>query len=317
MDNRAIREAKKPTKLSLILPVVMIVVGLISIYSATELKIRGEEINIYYASAKIILIVAGLIPLMTPRRTAYMSIGFYALGLGAGRAIRSIPQILSPSPVICFVGLILLVCGANLAYNGVNYMTIRSRAPVMMRYMTLILATVYLVLFFYELYMGISVQDIFMEDPDNIGYMVLYCTLLVVLFSKEVTDDMPLGRVDVKLTDICSNVHMGNTVSISAPDLAVLKDGLGGNEDWSRKTVCGETVGESCIQLQTAYGLRDVVVQKWSGRPGLFLSVVDDRRDSFISGKRFNVIRIDEGDGIVLLCCEDGTRLRLMKEGSA
>ena len=310
MNNRERRERRYSTVPSLFLVAMMIGTGLLMVslrvfgldYGETEIFI---EDNIYGLIGRAILIVGGLVILYCAYRKKgnYFSVGIYALTLGLSRVIRSIPGLLVPNDgnfindVRFYAALVFIVIGGNLALSGYNHLTVKTKDPGKMKYMSLLLLTVYSLYLGYNLYSGEDVVGVFLSDINMFGYLPLYVGLLTVLFTRELIENAPTGRIASFLSSMSSSVYVGDSIMISRGDADRIVEGFQNTDSWKEITVGDMVLRENSIVMNTHNGNKDVVLERWPDSDCLYLTVINDIDDSFIGGQRMKAVRYEtEGD---------------------
>ena len=210
MDNRERREYKYSTTPALIMGVLMVAVGLIM----TSLRLfnitYGESVifiedNEFGLVGRAILIVGGLVILAFRRKGNYFAVGIYSLTLGLSRAIRSLPGLTEQDDLPFYISLAFLIIGLNLAWGGYNHMTVKTRNPATMRYTALLLLFVFGMALGYMAYEDMDIIQIFLENINMFGYLPLYAGLLIILYSRELLENIPLARSSRFLRDVSSN----------------------------------------------------------------------------------------------------------------
>ena len=319
MNNRERREYKYSTMPALFLGLVMVAVGVIM----TSLRVfevnYGEstffvEDNDFGLIGRAILIVGGMIIITMRRRGNYFAVGVYALTLGLSRVIRSIPGLFDESDLVFYISLVFTIVGGNLAWGGYNHLTVKTRNPATMRYTALLLLFVVGLTFGYMIYSDIDVVEAFLSEVNMFGYLPLYVGLLIVLYSKELLENIPLARVSRFLKDVSSNGYAGDTLKITDEDAETIKEGFSGAEGWSEIHVGELTIKEAHISFHAHNGVKDVILEKWPHSDSLYVSLVNDRTDSFIGGQRMNVTGFEVVDDTMYLFDSGGT-CTIMKIG--
>ncbi len=310
MNNRERRERRYNTIPSLFLAVMMIGTGLLMVslrvfgldYGDEQISIEDNEFGLL---GRAILIVGGLAILCSvyKKKGNYFAVGIYALTLGLSRVIRSFPGLMVPNDgaffnnVRFYAALVFIVIGANLALCGYNHLTVRTKDPGRMKYVSFLLLTVYSLYLGYSLYMGEDAVGIFLSEVNMFGYLPLYVGLLAVLFTRELIENAPTGRIAWFLSSMSSSVYVGDSITISRDDADRIAEGFGNTDSWKEIAVGDMILKESSIVMNTHNGNKDVVLERWPDSDCLYLTVINDIDDSFVGGQRMKVIRYEaEGD---------------------
>ena len=310
MNNRERRERRYNTIPSLFLAATMIGTGLLMVslrvfgldYGDEQISIEDNEFGLL---GRAILIVGGLAILFSvyKKKGNYFAVGIYALTLGLSRVIRSFPGLMAPNDgaflnnVRFYAALVFIVIGANLALSGYNHLTVRTKDPGRMKYVSFLLLTVYSLYLGYSLYMGEDVVGIFLSEVNMFGYLPLYVGLLAVLFTRELIENAPTGRIAWFLSSMSSSVYVGDSITISRDDADRIAEGFGNTDSWKEIAVGDMVLKESSIVMNTHNGNKDVVLERWPDSDCLYLTVINDIDDSFVGGQRMKVVRYEtEGD---------------------
>ncbi len=312
MNNREKRERRYNTIPSLFLAAMMIGTGLLMVslrifaldYGEDQIFIEDDAFGLI---GRAILIVGGLAILYSvyKKKGNYFAVGIYALTLGLSRVIRSFPGLLVPNDGAFlndfrfYAALVFIVIGGNLALCGYNHLTVRTKDPGRMKYVSLLLLTVYTLYLGYGVYSGEDVVRIFLDDVNMFGYLPLYVGLLAVLFTRELIENAPTGRIASFLSSMSSSVYIGNSITISRDDADRIVEGFGNTDSWKELVVGDIVLKESSIVLNTHNGNKDVVIERWPGTDCLYLTVINDINDSFVGGQRMKAVRY-EMDGDVM-----------------
>lgn len=312
MKNRERREYRYTTVPALILGLMMVIVGVIMTFLRIFEISYGESVffvedNWFGLIGRAILIFGGLVIILLRHKGNYFAVGVYALTLGLSRVIRSLPGLVAQSDLTFYISLIFLVVGGNLAWGGYNHLTVKTRNPATMRYTALLLLFVVGLAFGYLVYSDLDVVEVFLENVNFFGYLPLYAGLLIILYSRELLENIPLARVSRFLKDVSSNAYAGDTLMITEEDAKKIEEGFSGAEGWSEIHVGSMTIKEAYISFYAHNGVKDVLLESWPGRDSLFISLVNDRTDSFIGGQRMNVTGYEIADGEMYLFDSQGT----------
>lgn len=311
MDNRSFREEPKKWIAGCALGVVMACVGIILIISLIVNMIGSDSALVYLGDkffrflSRITLIIGGGIIIFGRLRGNYYAVGVYAVTLGTSRILRSLPGLMSLNDVIFYANVVFIIVGVNLVLAGVNHLTVRTRDPTFMRYTATAIVMGFLLLELFILYARVEPSSILEVTGDTLAYIPLYIALLFVLYSKELIRNRPMGRIKGFAGVSADSLSIGNDASISADDCSKLKEGFNAS-GWSTKAVGGRNVMEETISLSTKRGDRDVVLNRWDGDPCLYISIVNDIRDSFVSGYRIKANGYEEHDGRIDLLDDMG-----------
>ena len=258
------------------------------------------------AISRCMLVLGGLIILLYRKKGSYFAVGLYAMTLGFSRVIRSLPGITGYNELNYYISLIFIAIGLNLIASGYNHLTVRTKNPTMMRFSVLIMISAYVIGIIYLYCNNIDIFLMISNTSDILWYFPLYVALLLVLSSREVLDNIPLGRIKRYSTGIANRLYIGDSVTISAEDAETLKQGLSNAGGWQERDVAGMSIRERKISFRTDAGDRDVILGKVEGKEGLAVSIIDDSRDSFVTGRRFRINGYRESDGIIELYDDKG-----------
>ena len=311
MDNRGIREQPTGWVAGAILGIVMMLVGVILViyllYDVAVSEFAADYVieNIFSLLSRVLLIIGGYYIFRQRMNGNYFAVGIYAIALGISRILRSMPGLGSSSDLIFYVNVIFVIVGANLILSGVNHLTVRTKDPTFMRYTTGAVVGGYILLELTALYLKFDHDIIDELMGDSLMYVPLYVALLAVLFTKELVIHRPIGRIISYISSTADTLSMGSDVSVSAEDGRKLIDGFSA-PGWEEKTVGGRRVKEERITFCTKRGQRDVVMNRWDDDPALYISVVDDARDSFVTGHRIKATGYSEHDGTIDLLDDMG-----------
>ena len=247
--------------------------------------------------SRFMLLVGGAIILLKRKKGNYFAVGMYALTLGLSRLIRTIPYLGAESDIVFYSGVFILIISGNLAVSGYNHLTIRMRNPLNMRITTLIILLFYAILLLYLAYIEVKPIVILIIIPDAIWYIPIYVMLLLVLFSKEVVYNSPMGRIRTHVSETADRFGLGEDITISEEDAEKIKAGIAGPQGWNVKVIGGMEVLEENVTFESRRGDRDVVLERCEGDGLLRITVVNDRDDSFINGRRLSVSSYNESHG--------------------
>ena len=303
---RKMREALYKNAPAIFLGSMMVICGLImTVIRFTSLDLWGVEFSKNDGPlgiiARFLLIAGGAAILIKRDKGNYFAVGVYALALGLSRLLRSLPNlVIEQSPqndVIFNFTIFVVILSANLALTGYNHLTVRMKNPMMMRYTTLGIVAFYAIVLLFFQYVDKSPEILMEYLPDVIWYIPLYFALLLVLFSKEVVDNCPMGRLERFSREMVDKYDLGNTITISEEDAAKIRDGFSDHNGWKEVPVGDARVYEETVTFRTARGERDVVLERCDDDGDLRITVVDDLSDSFISGYRIRASSFSESDG--------------------
>ena len=302
MENRRAREAPPSYKAGIFLGITMMVCAIIMLVTRfASLEIDSEMISVEDGSlgilSRFMLLVGGAIILLKRKKGNYFAVGMYALTLGLSRLIRTIPYLGAESDIVFYSGVFILIISGNLAVSGYNHLTIRMRNPLNMRITTLIILLFYAILLLYLAYIEVKPIVILIFIPDAIWYIPIYVMLLLVLFSKEVVYNSPMGRIRTHVSETADRFGLGEDITISEEDAEKIKAGIAGPQGWNVKVIGGMEVLEENVTFESRRGNRDVVLERCEGDGLLRITVVNDRDDSFINGRRLSVSSYNESHG--------------------
>ena len=272
------------------------------------------EDNDYGTIGRAILILGGSVIILMRHKGNYFAVGVYALTLGLSRVIRSIPGLFAESDLVFYYSLVFTIVGGNLAWGGYNHLTVKTRNPATMRYTALLLLFAVGLTFGYMVYSDMDVVETFLSEINLFGYLPLYAGLLIILYSRELLENIPLARVSRFLRDVSSNAYAGDTLMITEEDAEKIKEGFSGAEGWSEIHVGDIAIKEAHISFHAHNGVKDVILEKWPEKDSLFVSLVNDRTDSFIGGQRMKVTGYEVIDDKLYLFDSGGT-CTVMKVG--
>ena len=240
MDNRLSRETPSNHTAGTFLAIVMIASGLMMLINRmVGVDIFGYEFsvddNVFGIMSRILLLVGGTVILLKRGKGNYFAIGVYSMTLGISRIIRSLPDLVSQNDTVYYLSVIMTVVGINLAVCGYNHLTVKTRNPLMMRYTAIAVLVTYAVVLLYFAYIGESPAQLFSYIPDTIWYIPLYIGLLIALYSKDVVNNIPLGRIRKLAAEIADESYHGDETIISEEDAAKIRTGLEGPVSWTSK----------------------------------------------------------------------------------
>ena len=306
MDNRRARETPNKNWGGIFLGLMMVLcASLMLVTRFYYLEIDGIVISVADGPlgivSRVLLLVGGILILVFRRKGNYFAVGVYALTLGTSRLIRSLPNLVSESDIVFYAGLLTIALSANLAATGYNHLTVRMKNPLNMRYTTMTIIGLYVVVLFYFYFMMEKPTIVLEYLPDMIWCLPLYISLMLVLFSKEVVDNSPIGRINKFSAQMADKIFLGDEITVSVEDAAKIREGFGGSGGWKETVISGTSVREECVTFATPRGDRDVVLDRFEGDGNLYISVVDDRTDSFINGYRSKASSFTESDGKIEL----------------
>lgn len=302
MENRRARETPPSYKAGIFLGITMVVCAIIMLITRfASLEIDGETISVEDGPlgilSRFMLLLGGAIILLKRKKGNYFAVGMYALTLGLSRLVRSIPYLGAESDIVFYSGVFIVILSGNLAITGYNHLTIRMRDPLNMRITTLIILLFYAVVLMYFIYIDEKPVVILRFMPDVVWYIPIYVMLLIVLFSKEVVDNSPLGRIRTHVSETADRFGLGEEITISEEDAEKIKAGIAGPQGWKVKVIGGVEILEENVTFESRRGDRDVVLERCEGDGTLRITVVDDREDSFINGRRLSVSSYNESHG--------------------
>jgi len=329
VDNRWRREYRYSNMPSLFLAIMMIATGMLMVslrlfgweYEGEQIFVEDNEFGLF---GRAILILGGLYILYCVYRKKgnYYSIGIYALTLGLSRVIRSIPGLMAPNDgdfindIRFYSSLVFIVIGGNLALNGWNHLTVKTKDPGRMKYVALLLLCVYSLFLGYSIYAGEDVRVVFLSNANMFGYLPLYVGLLTVLFTRELIENSPTGRIAQFLSTMSSSVYVGDSITISDEDAQKITEGFRNTDDW-REIVVGDMVlRENSIVMSTHNGEKDVVLEKLPGSDCVYFTIINDINDSFVGGQRMKVTRYEiDGDVLNLYDAESLCAIMRVRRG--
>ena len=302
MENRRARETPASSKAGIFLGVTMMVCAIIMLVARfVSLEIASEMISVENGPlgilSRFMLLVGGAIILLKRKKGNYFAVGMYALTLGLSRLVRTIPNLGAESDIVFYSGVFIVIISGNLAVSGYNHLTIRMRNPLNMRITTLTILLVYAIVLLYIVYIGENPLVIMTFIPDAIWYIPIYLMLLLVLFSKEVVYNSPMGRIRTNVSETADRFGLGEDITISEEDAEKIKAGIAGPQGWNVKVIGGMEVLEENVTFESRRGDRDVVLERCEGDGLLRITVVNDREDSFINGRRLSVSSYTESHG--------------------
>ncbi|MBO7409724.1 MAG: hypothetical protein J6T68_02175, partial [Candidatus Methanomethylophilaceae archaeon] len=247
MDNRRIRETVNKNYAGAALGSMMIVVSaLMLITRFTSLEIDGTEVSVddgvLGIISRFLLLLGGVVILVGLKRGNYYAVGMYALTLGTSRMLRTLPNLVAESDVTFYIAVVVVLLSANLAATGYNHLTIRMKNPLTMRYTTLSIVSVYAVVLLYFAYIGRSPMIMMEYLPDMVWYIPLYLSLLAVLYSKEVVDHSPMGRIMHFSGEVANKMNLGTRISVSEDDAEKIRDGFRNSPGWDAISLSGMQV---------------------------------------------------------------------------
>ena len=312
MDNRKIRETPNSTDAALLLGAIMVAVG-IGMIVMRILQYENEWTIIHLQDgpcgyiSRTVVVIGGVLILLFRKRGNYFAVGAYAITLGISRVIRSLPDLLSSSDLRFYSSLAFIVIGVNLVYSGYNHLTVRTKNPFIMKMTAIILLSAYLVGLLYMLCFDVDTTVILSNNTDIIWYLPLYVALIIILSSKDVMENVPMGRIKRYSSLFSQKMNLGGPLTISRSDADKISEALLDDCPWTERSIGSLSIKEDVVSFGTVSGQRDVVVGKVTGKEGIVLSIVDDSRDSFVTGLRFRVTGCVRTDDTLELRDEKGT----------
>ena len=305
MDVRSQREAQRSTFAAVFLGSMMMLVGVGMIithllYPSGEGIFKTQDGAFGYISRGI-LVLGGLIILIYHRKGNYFAVGIYAIILGVSRIIRSFPGLTGENDFGFYASLVFIAIGVNLVVSGYNHLTVRTKNPIMMRVTAIAMLCMYAVGLLYVIINKMDFPSTISSAADMLWYAPLYISLIVILSSREILDNVPMGRIKRYSMAISDTVYLGDHITVSPEDAETIKAGLKDTNGWLERDVAGMHVSETKISFLTEAGDRDVILGKVSGKGGLVVSVIGDSTDSFVTGKRFKIQGFKESDGVLEL----------------
>ena len=316
MENRRIREAPAKYKAGLFLGLTMVVCALFMLITRfTALEIDGVLISVDDGPlgivSKFLMLAGGLIILIKRKKGNYFAIGIYALTLGIARLIRALPNLTAESDIIFYSSLFIIALSANLAATGYNHLTVRMKNPINMRYTTMVILGCYAIVLLYFVYIGEKPTVILNFLPDVMWYIPIYASLLVVLFSKDVLYNSPMGRINTFSAETADRFGLGDDITVSEEDAEKIKAGLSGPQGWKTKNLGDIIVSEENITFESCKGTKDVILERCEGDANLRITIIDDRNDSFINGYRMMTSSYIESYGSLELMDDRGICVKL------
>lgn len=218
--------------------------------------------------SKLMLLAGGLMILIKRRKGNYFAVGIYALTLGTSRLIRSFSNLATESDIRFYSAIVIIALSANLAITGYNHLTMRMKNPINMRYTTLATLAIYCTVLLYLVYIGANPKIVFNYLPDVMWYIPVYAALLVALFSREIVDNSPLGRIRSFSAETADKFGLSDDLSASVEDAEKIKAGIKGPEGWKVKGIGGSAVSEETVAFGSRRGDRDVVLERCEGDGG-------------------------------------------------
>ena len=307
MDIRRRREAPNSIYPAILLGAMMMLAGL-GMLIMRALAASDSFIGMFHLQdgscgiiSRWMLVLGGFVILLYRRKGSYVAVGIYAMTLGFSRVIRSLPGITGNNNLNFYISLVFIAIGLNLIASGYNHLTVRTKNPTMMRFSVLIMISFYLIGIIYLYCNNIDIFLMISNTSDILWYFPLYVALILVLSTREILDNIPFGRIKRYSTGIADRLYMGDSVTISSEDAETIKQGLSDTSGWQERDVAGMSIREMKIIFRTETGDRDVILGKVEGKEGLAVSIVNDSRDSFVTGRRFRINGYSESDGVLEL----------------
>ena len=313
MNNRERREKGYSIIPSLFLALMMIATGGLM----TNIRLFGIEYgdsmffvedNWFGLIGRIVLIFGGLAILYTTykKKGNYFAVGVYALTLGLSRIIRSMPGLTAQSDITFYASLVFTVIGGNLAWGGYNHITVKTRNPGNMKYTSMFLLVFICLILGFSAYMEYDVIATFLEDITLMGYLPLYLGLLIVLYSRELTENAPFARIVRTLRNISSSLYVGNTIRVTEKDAEIIQEGFSSAKTWRLIYVGNMAIRENTVEFHTNGVQKDVILEKWPGSDELYITIINDREDSLITGHRIQAVGYDISGDIMTLYDSEG-----------
>ena len=314
MNNREKREQGYSIIPSLFLALMMIATGILMVsvrlggieYGDNEFLVEDNE---YGLVGRALLIFGGLAILYATfkRKGNYYAVGIYALTLGLSRMIRSLPGLIAESDLTFYASLVFIIIGGNLAWGGYNHITVKTKNPGNMKYTALSLLAIICLALGFAAYMGYDVVATFLEDITMMGYLPLYFGLLIVLYSKELVENAPFARIARFLRDMSSNTYVGDEIRVTEDDARIIQEGFSSADTWPLIYVGDMAIRENAVEFHAQRGIKDVVLEKWPDSDELYITVINDRRDSLIGGQRVQAAGYQMDGDIMTLYDSKGT----------
>ena len=314
MNSRERREKGYSIIPSLFLALMMIVTGIFM----TAIRLSGIEYgddqffvedNTFGLVGRAILIIGGIAIFYTTykKKGNYYAVGIYALTLGLSRVIRSLPGLVAQSDITFYVSMVFLVIGGNLAWGGYNHVTVKTRNPGNMKYTSMSLLAILSLILGFAAYLGYDVIETFLEDVTMMGYLPLYLGLIIVLYSKELTENAPFARIARFLREISSNVYVGDEIRVTEEDAKTIQDGFSSVDSWPLIYVGDKAIRENTVEFHTHNGVKDVILERWPDSDELYLTVINDKTDSLIGGQRVQSVGYQTDGDFMTLYDSKGT----------
>ena len=314
MNSRERREKGYSIIPSLFLALMMIVTGIFM----TAIRLSGIEYgddqffvedNTFGLVGRAILIIGGIAIFYTTykKKGNYYAVGIYALTLGLSRVIRSLPGLVAQSDITFYVSMVFLVIGGNLAWGGYNHVTVKTRNPGNMKYTSMSLLAILCLILGFAAYLDYDVIEAFLENVTMMGYLPLYLGLIIVLYSKELTENAPFARIARFLREISSNVYVGDEIRVTEEDAKTIQDGFSSVDSWPQIYVGDKAIREKTVEFHTHNGVKDVILERWPDSDELYLTVINDKTDSLIGGQRVRSVGYQTEDGVMVLYDSRGT----------
>ncbi len=308
MNNRERREKGYSIIPSLFLALMMIATGVLM----TTIRVFGIEYgdsmffvedNWFGLIGRIVLIFGGLAILYTTykRKGNYFAVGVYALTLGLSRIIRSMPGLTAHSDITFYASLVFTIIGGNLAWGGYNHLTVKTRNPGNMKYTSMFLLVFICLILGFSAYMDYDVIATFLEDITLMGYLPLYLGLLIVLYSKELVENAPFARIVRTLRSISTNLYVGDTINVTERDAEIIQEGFSSTDSWRLIYVGDKAIRENTVEFHSNGVQKDVILEKWPGSDELYITIINDRKDSLIIGQRLQAVGCDINGDVMTL----------------
>jgi hypothetical protein len=256
--------------------------------------------------------------LFDPKRNAVRAVGFYAVSLGLSRVVTSISTFAFVSTISFVIGGVTLIMGANLLYSGYKYLRDTSRGLIGMIVSTSILALMQTIILLmnYQAYIMTGVPLYVDIVPYAIAFLQ-YIVLLLILDTKEIRYSTLLQQTNTRIESIRVTNTVGGSLMLRRDDGLVLKHMFDDRSSWVPLTDGGPAESEKRLVLENGRIKSVMILQKWSGHDGIYVTMANAERGSVMVANRFSVSEVyADGDDAYFasLMLFDGKRMLMTLE---
>lgn len=292
--------------IDVVIGICFILLGIAPYYTVYILGLGDGMIWQDYACS-VVDVLGGLIMIFNPRRTCNRSIGVYAMVIGSTNLLGSMEDLLTIgdnlfSDLFFVYGLVISILSLNLMASGVSYLRDRPRGTNGMMFRTLML----MILTLADLYLMIQIGDyesigeMLRNIPDEFINAFMLFLFLVVMDTKEARESNWIERFAVSMGAFRRMTSTDRKSSISRTEADILCDET--RSAWTPIDDGGPAESECRLTIRGIHGDAYMIVQKWRGRDGLFVTIADHPEGTMITATRLKINSVAlEGDPTHLL----------------